>query len=358
MNSNQHKIFNKVVNIGPSYKGEGGISAVLCEYHRSLKPAHLLPTNSLKGRYVGIATAAFSLLRLIGARIKGRRIVQLHYAGLMSWKRKKTFFRFSKFLGFKTIMYCHTDLPDLSQDKGKSEMLSVLGKTDCNIVLASVYKKYAEEELGLGNVVIVNNPISFDGKRSTNLSHPVTFLFLGMLNQKKGVFDIIEAAKILKNEGKSFRIILGGSGPKSDEIQELIEKYGLKDNFQLPGWIKGNDKLEAFGSSHVLLLPSYSEGMPMCILEAKCASMPAISTRIGAISDIISDGKDGFLIHPGDIDALASAMRRYIDNPALIAEHGEAALTSSENFKMENIKECLAEIYSSLLSANPHSKNS
>ena len=343
-------IFKKVVFVGPNPDGGGGMSAVMAEYKKAFKEATVLATNSTKGRFAGLVRFGVSMLRLPIERLKGRKILHIHYAGGKSWERKKVVVRLGRLFGYKLIMHCHTDLEMMTQVWcSEAEASSILSKGTGNIVLGNIYRDFAVNNLKLANVVLVDNPISFTGKRKDASASPVTFLFLGVLTHDKGAFDLVEAARILKEEGLRFKINMCGAGKGETEVRESIARYGLEDTVILPGWVKGDDKLRIFEDSHVFVLPSYTEGMPMSILEAKCAAMPSISTKVGGIPDIIEDGKDGYLFEPGDVEELASAMRQFIVNPGLIEKTGSAAKESSIRFDIGSIRKELEKQYESVL---------
>lgn len=350
MTATSADILRKVVYVGPHPEGSGGMSAVLSEYMTAFESSCFLATNSPKGRFAGIVRFAFSMFRLPFERLKGRNIVHVHYAGGKSWKRKKVVVRLSKFLGFKLVMHCHTDLEMMTRKScSDAEASSILSKAACNIVLGNKYRDFAVKTLGLSNVVVVDNPISFKGQKKNASEGPVTFLFLGVVNRDKGAFDLIEVARILKDAGLDFKINMCGSGNGESEIREKIARYGLEESVRLPGWVKDDEKLKFFEDSHVYVLPSYSEGMPMSILEAKCAAMPTISTKVGGVPDIIEDGKDGLLIEAGDVKTLAADMQSFIDNPTTIEKFGKAAKLSSVRFNIKSIKNDLERLYASLL---------
>ena len=351
MKKKQHSVFDKVVFIGPDLKGNGGIASVLALYSYSFDIFHYLPTNSHKGKVAGYFNFLSSLLSLPFLRIKGRKIVHIHYAGRGSWKRKSIVLQLAKALGYKTIMHCHCDLCLLSRNNGYDNVKRVLKQADVNIALASSFKQFAEKELKLTNIKIVNNPIEVSSynPRVRSDNSITTFLFLGLLIKEKGCYDIIEAAKILKQRNKEFQITLGGTGYEENVLKELSHKNGLDSYISFTGWIKGDKKRALLEKSHVIILPSYNEAMPMTILEAKSLGKPVISTKVGAVPDILADGENGFLIAVGDVKALAENMEKYIDNPSLLNEHSEASYKSVSSFDINHIKNRLEVIYKSLL---------
>jgi glycosyltransferase involved in cell wall biosynthesis len=91
------------------------------------------------------------------------------------------------------------------------------------------------------------------------------------------------------------------------------------------GVIGGQEKANALAQADVLALPSYCEAMPMAILEGMAAGLPVIATTVGAIGQVVRDGVEGFLVPPGDIEALAGKMVQMARDADLRRRMGEAA---------------------------------
>lgn len=343
-------IFDKVVFIAPDITGKGGIASVLKLYSESINTFHYLPTNSSSGKLKGVVNVVVSLLRLPLERLKGRKIAHIHYAGRNSWVRKIVFLKFAKLLGYKTIMHCHCELNVLARKKGVAKVAKNLNKADVNIVLAKSFKEFGENTLGVSNIEILNNPVDITPhKVKEPQEFPIHFLFIGVLNEDKGCFDLIEASRRLKARGKAFKIIMAGSGPKENELKSLVKAYDLDTEILFPGWIKNREKVACLEQSSVLVLPSYSEGMPVSILEAKNYGLAVIGTDVGAIPDIVDDGINGFVVSPGSVEVLAERMQSYIDDLSLLEQHCRASRDSIKEFDKLKVTDDLKSIYTSVL---------
>ena len=79
-----------------------------------------------------------------------------------------------------------------------------------------------------------------------------------------------------------------------------------------------------YAAFDALVLPSANEGTPVSVIEALAGGRPVVATRVGGVPDVVRDGVDGFLVEPGDIDALAERLGRLAADPALAARMGEA----------------------------------
>jgi glycosyltransferase involved in cell wall biosynthesis len=99
-----------------------------------------------------------------------------------------------------------------------------------------------------------------------------------------------------------------GGGEDLALVQGEIEKYGVQDNVILRGWASGDMVRQTVAASRALLLPSYAEGLPVVIMEALAIGRPVLSTRIAGTPELVDAGC-GWLFQPGDVDAIAQALR-------------------------------------------------
>jgi glycosyltransferase involved in cell wall biosynthesis len=151
------------------------------------------------------------------------------------------------------------------------------------------------------------------------------FLFLGRLGQRKGVYDLLQAADALVNRQhqKDFMFYLAGDG-EVEQVKQVVQEKRLENNVQVLGWIGEEEKLEWLKKADIMVLPSYNEGLPMSILEAMAAGKIIISGRVGGIPDLVTDGENGFLITPGDVESLQKHL-------LFVATHPEQMMRMAEN---------------------------
>lgn len=339
-------IFDRVVTLGPDISGKGGMATVLSIYSQSMHPFHFIPTNSGKSKIKGYFNFLRSIVALPFQRLKGRDILHIHFAAGKSFFRKRILLGLGKALGFKVVMHCHHNIIETAAEQNPERFARILSKADALVVLARSYRQFAADTLGHANVCIINNPILTPELPAASGSRPVTFLFMGLIKKEKGVFDLLEAANILKSKGYDFRIIIGGVG-RMEQFNSMVQKYGLGPNIDYRGWMTGDDKLAAYAQSDVLVLPSYTEAMPMVILEAVSAGMPSIATNVGAVPEILGSG-GGVIIEPGQPGQLAAAMERYITQPGLIASDGAIAKAQAHKYTPAEVTESLKTLYQSL----------
>jgi glycosyltransferase involved in cell wall biosynthesis len=164
----------------------------------------------------------------------------------------------------------------------------------------------------------------------------------------KGGHILLQAARrvLIKHPNVSFVFV--GSGPARAEWEMLATSLGISDRVVFSG--ERRDMPEVYSSFDVLVLPSLDEAMPMCLLEGLSAARPIIATSVGEIPELIHDEQTGLLIEPGNVDALASALLRLLDNPAWAAEMGaQGQAMVQRNFSADAMARNYEDIYDAVL---------
>lgn len=164
---------------------------------------------------------------------------------------------------------------------------------------------------------------------------------VGELRKLKNHRTIIEA--MAKIENKNLHYIIAGCGTFSGELSELAEKHGIKDRVHLPGF--RNDVFDLLKSSDIFCFPSTREGMPLALMEAMAAGLPAVVSNVRGNRDLIAPGKGGFLYSANDSDGFAEGIKTLIDDPSLRRKMGNYNKEQIKKYDIKNIKEKLFRIY-------------
>lgn len=118
------------------------------------------------------------------------------------------------------------------------------------------------------------------------------------------------------------RLTLVGDGPRRDELEALAGRLGVADRVRFTGSIGHDDILPMFRSADVFCLPSFSEGVPVVLMEAMAHSVPVVTTRIMGIPELVEDGLSGLLVAPGRVDVLVEALIRLVRDADLRQQLG------------------------------------
>lgn len=131
---------------------------------------------------------------------------------------------------------------------------------------------------------------------------------VGRLCEQKGQIILVEAARILRDKRVPFELVLAGDGEMRAEIDKMVRQHGLQEQIRITGWISGQQVRQEMQAARAMVLPSFAEGLPVVIMEAMALERPVVSTTVAGIPELVRDGVDGWLVAPGDVDALATAL--------------------------------------------------
>jgi len=177
-------------------------------------------------------------------------------------------------------------------------------------------------------------------------------IYLGRLDESKGLSDIVEACRVLVAQGFTFRFSCYGAGPdKGKFIASMKEVLGT--NFHYGGVVAGRYKIRALAEADVFLMPSRFEGLPMALLEAMASGcIPIVSNR-GSIPTVVEDGRNGFLVEPGDLTEIVGKLKFLLSEgePGWDEYRRNARETVVERFDIGGYVEKLRSIYLELASA-------
>ncbi|HEY0153177.1 MAG TPA: glycosyltransferase [Longimicrobium sp.] len=179
-------------------------------------------------------------------------------------------------------------------------------------------------------------------------------LFMGRLVERKGVHLLLEALSLLVRESRPLLHVVG-DGPERARLQELAGALRLVDDVVFHGFVSTEEKAERLAGCDAFVLPAVidskgdTEGLGVVLLEAMTYGKPVIASAAGGIVDIVRDGRNGFLVPPGDASALATAIRACVENPEHARELGAQGRTDVERgFSWDVIADRLAALYTSV----------
>lgn len=175
-------------------------------------------------------------------------------------------------------------------------------------------------------------------------------LFASRLLWDKGAAEFVGAAKILTTEGLQARFVLAGdadpANPSSIPLQTL-EKWRSEKIVEL--WGSSDDMPGVFAKSHIFCLPSYREGLSKVLIEAAACGKPIITTNVPGCRDVVEDGLNGLLVPAKDPKAIATAIKKLINNPTMRRQMGvEGRKKATQEFGVKLVVKETMHIYSDL----------
>jgi glycosyltransferase involved in cell wall biosynthesis len=162
------------------------------------------------------------------------------------------------------------------------------------------------------------------------VTQPVTFLLMARLLREKGIAEYVEAARMIRADHPQARfLLLGGADPNPGGLTlDQVRNWTADGTIEWLGHV--DDVRPILASCSVFVLPSYREGMPRSTQEAMAMAKPIVSTDVPGCRDTVEQGVNGYLVPARDSRALAAAMRRFVDDPSLIAPLGAASRRLAE----------------------------
>jgi glycosyltransferase involved in cell wall biosynthesis len=159
------------------------------------------------------------------------------------------------------------------------------------------------------------------------LPDALTFLSIGRFSPEKGHLVLLEAFAAVSKDHPQARLVLAGDGPMRGTLETRIKALGLGDAVRITGWINSDQVKQEIRAASTLVHPSFTEGLPVVIMEAMAEARPGIATYIAGIPELVQEGKTGWLVPAGLVDELAAAMIDLARMPkAEAAELGRAGL--------------------------------
>lgn len=163
------------------------------------------------------------------------------------------------------------------------------------------------------------------------LPKELRILCVARLDPIKGVSLLVRACALLRDAGVDFACSIVGDGEEKEELEGLIDAQGLRDMVKLHGALPNEVLPELYARHSVFVLPSYSEGLGVVLMEAMACGLPVVASRVGGIPEIVTDQVNGFLVEPGKPDQIATAIRRV----AALDEGGLNAMRRRNRLKIE-----------------------
>jgi len=190
------------------------------------------------------------------------------------------------------------------------------------------------------------------GKEETrnNLGVPPdspVILMVSCLKPQKAPLDFVRACFIIKKKIKNASFLLAGDGILRPDIENEIKNKGLEGSFQLLGWRR--DIPDLINASDVLVLTSFWEGLPRVIPQAMAASVPVVATRVNGSPEAVTEGENGFLLNPGDVEGIAGKTVFLLENPEKAKEMGQKGSFMVKEFDIHKMVADQERLYAELL---------
>jgi len=339
----------RVLIIGPVPPPQGGVASVIqfvlrSELERDFDLLHLDITR--KGGLGGAGCFSISNLvqffqqtaRLLTMIIRYRpAVVHLPVTSGWSFWKEGIFYLVSKAMGRKTLLHLHgggfMDFYWHSSRFTQFMVRQVFNTSEGVIVLSEKWQRFLQQCVTRRpTICVIPNSVStefiqdLENHRPQSGNRKVTrILFLGHLTERKGVFEILHAIPevVARHPDAVFAI----AGPEASQgirqkMEDTCRALGCREHVELLGEVHGSAKAEAFMTASLFLLPSHVENLSVAILEAMCAGLPIITTRVGANTDILQEGRNCLFVPLRDSASIARAVCFLLESEQVRARMG------------------------------------
>jgi glycosyltransferase involved in cell wall biosynthesis len=312
--------------VGAAIECPGGISAVVKCYrdHGLFGRWRVRYVSTFEAPNLVTQLAVMSKALWVISWMLLRREVALmhaHSASRGSFWRKSVCCALSRIYGVPYIFHIHSGeflhfYNDECGPLAKFWVRLTLRKAAQVVVLSDSWLREIRTIVPTATIKVIGNPVSVATEFPSRTAHTGRVLFLGRLREKKGVFDLIRAIPIVRRTMPTSVFVLAGDGDV-EAVRKFAQSHAVSDAIEIPGWIDGEQKESAIRAAELLVLPSYFEGLPVCVLEAMANGAVVVATRVGGIPDVITSGVTGMLLEPGDIRGLADVIVRLLTDDDL-----------------------------------------
>ena len=343
----------RVLQFGPALEVRGGVSTVEQLIHDYLPPyANLrhVATMDESGRFSRLLVYGRAVRTLTGAlESLEPTVFHIHFASRGSTLRKLLLAQLVIRARRPLILHAHGGGFDKFHRNLPPMLRRLVNRTlqqaHVLITLSSQWRDFyiRECELSPSQVVVLPNPVRIPARPVERPNRAeVQFLHLGKLGRSKGSFDLVQAFLALPEQHRSrARLVLAGNG----DVDGVRRAAAAEPRIRVIPWVNAAERDSLLAESDVFALPSYAEGVPMSLLEAMAAGLPAITTPVGGIPDVFTAGVEGFFVTPGDHAALTRLMTQYIDDEAARLAAGRRAHERARQHDVHAYARALADIY-------------
>lgn len=355
--SAETRVPERVLHIGPERASAGGIGSVLrvlerSELARRYRLTFVSSVSTGTSRFArALSTLAFPL-RLAFALRARPDLAHIHLSKRGSVVRKSIAVAILRLMRVPYIVHVHGGSLDRWVTRGGRWRVRavrwILDPAEAVIAVAPTWARRLQTLVSPERIRVVYNPAPAPTVHSS--SDRSGLLFLGSLTAAKGAYVLVDALRVLREQGVVVPAMLAGDGD-AEALRRYAAESGL-DAVHVPGWMPPGEASSALAASAAFCLPSFDEGLPMSLLEAMAAGTPCVATSVGGIPDVVQDGISGLLVDPGDVAGLAEALRRVFADDAFASALGSAGRARVEECcSMDVMVDALDRVYRGVLDA-------
>ena len=198
-------------------------------------------------------------------------------------------------------------------------------------------------------IYVIPNTIEINASKIQECN-PQQFVYVGRLVFYKNLEVVIKAIGIAKQEYPKITLFIVGGGPHGKNLEEWVNQLNLQENVKFTGFVSNDEKLRLISTSQALVFPSLCEGFGLVILEAFSQERPVLVSNIRPMSDIVTHGKNGYILDPHDESIWAEYLIKIIKNSYdthMMGKNGNKLLV--ESYDQESMYNKVTGMYNEIL---------
>jgi glycosyltransferase involved in cell wall biosynthesis len=260
---------------------------------------------------------------------KGQDIVHIHsaLAPAVTVGRAGLLALAGRLRGARVVMHAHGGNIETWLTTRRTKAMMRLAMLPAHHVVAvwSAGERTLSRALGPGRVSLIDNGVDTDRFVPVEgTHHPPRILYVGLLTPRKGVLDLIEASRLLRDDGVEHELLLVGGMPDEGPDAAAPVLAAAEGVARLLGTRPPEEMPTAYADADVFCLPSWWEAMPLSVLEAMSAGLPVVASDVGDVSRVVTP-ECGAVVPAKDPHRLAEALRGLLLDPELRRQQGEAS---------------------------------
>jgi colanic acid/amylovoran biosynthesis glycosyltransferase len=310
--------------------------------------------SSLNPFKFGKKAMSLKMLHWVTPFLEGYDIIQCHfgYSGILGAHLKEAGIK-----GKLVTMFHGHDIR-LGLEKGGHIYFDLFKHGDCFLSISD-YNYENLVKFGADPKKIIHHSVGIDldlfspdEKKVENKDGEIVLLTVARLVPVKGLeYGIKAVYEVLrKYPDSSLKYHILGSGPQEAFLKKLTKDYDITEAVIFLG-SKGQDQVvEEMNCADIFFLPSVSEALPVCLMEAQAMKLPVIATDVGSVSEVVVNGKSGFLVPERDVEALANKLEYLVEHPEIWPEMGKTGRDYvKKHYDIHRLNDRLFEIFQSLM---------
>jgi len=275
-------------------------------------------------------------------------LVHIHFSSDMSFWRKVPYMLLLHQRRIPLVLHVHpSHFWDYVQSRHgwvKRFIVALLRRSDAVIFANRALIERFRLLLPKQRLYHVHNPIDTRRFPFSRNGRREQALFLGAVLKGKGVYDIVRAAPLVLAQRPHCRFVFCGDH-EIDTLRQTVQEHGLQDHFEIHPWVDYAEKKRLLAESSLLLLPSYSEGFPVVVLEAMASGLPVITTPVGGMAEALQDGAEVLFVEPANPTLLAERTIHLLEHADLQQRLAERALAYVQRHCVEQVIQRTMAIY-------------